>query len=113
MTLADLRQQKADLAKQQAELDELIKKREEEELIRLQNQNWEYIDGLSDEQKTFILSLVEHSYDSCHAQYSENGWSESRKRFYCKRCMLEEIFSGEHYGRFKFTLDVDISEIRP
>ena len=112
MTLADLRKQKEELMHRQAELDKQIKAKEEEELIRLQNENWETIEQMSDEEKEYILSRIEHERSSCSAQYSENGWSESRHKFYCKKCMLEEIFRGEHYGRFRFTLDVVIEEVK-
>lgn len=112
MTLADLRKQRAELAKQQADLDKQIRTMEEQELIALQNENWEKIEKMTDEEKEYILSLVEHERSSCTGHCSYNGWSEERHRFYCKKCMLEEIFSGEHYGRFKFSLDVVIEEIK-
>ena len=110
MTLTELREKRTELTNQQLELEKQIKIAEEQETARLVGENWEEIENISPEIKDYILANIPHERNSCN--YNSNGWSETNNRFYCKRCMLEEIFSGEHHGRFKFALDVYIGEVR-
>jgi hypothetical protein len=112
MTLEELRAKKAELDKQQYEISQQLLVAEKEEKSRLEAKNWEAIQKMPSEIRDYIIANIPHQCSSCSATYSENGWSETRHKFYCKRCMLEEIFAGEHEGRFKFSLDVYIEEVK-
>ena len=103
-TLQELREQQKVLAAQ-------IKAAEAEELAKAQKVVEDKIDNLSDEQKQFILDNIKH-VGRCSDDYPDNGYSYSQGTGRCPKCMLIEIFQGQHGGEFDFELDVHISRVK-
>ena len=69
------------------------------------------ITSLTSEQKTLLLSMLEHDRTSCSDENQCNGYSYSSKHWRCRKCMLMEILRGEHGGTFDFKITVDIHEV--
>lgn len=90
-----------------------IEIQEEEERLRQERYNavTEKLNSLSDEQKKFLLSQLSHDRTSCSDEHPVNGLYSSGNTFRCRKCMLMEIFNGEHGGCYNFKFNVDISEI--
>ena len=109
-TLEELRQQRREMDAQKKELDKQIAEAEEKELTKKRNEVWNRIEEMSDEDKEFILNHMEHSSRACESMH-DGGWSYGRNRYDCPKCMLMEIFNGEHGGRFDFKLTVEIEEV--
>lgn len=109
-TLEELRQQRREMDAQKKALDKQIAEAEERELKRKRDEVWEKIEDMSEEDKEYILSHMEHESKHCESMH-DGGWSYSRDRFDCKKCMLMEIFNSEHGGRFDFKLTVEIEEV--
>lgn len=108
--LETLRQKYRALEEERKALGEQVKKLEQERLEQKKAETWDKLENMTDEEREYILGLVPHECASCSRGHSENGWSYSRNRYSCRRCMLEEMFNGEHGGRFDFRLDVVIEE---
>lgn len=65
------------------------------------------IESYSPEQKDFILSLLKHNHKG--EEYScDYGYSYYKEYWGCPKCMLTEIFNGEHGGDFDFQFEVEI-----
>lgn len=63
------------------------------------------IDSFTEEQKEFLLSLIEHDRTSCSDTNVSNGLYSSRDGGWrCRKCMLIEVLNGEHGGEFDFSL---------
>ena len=110
-TLAEMREQRRQLEAEKQKLDKEIKEAEAEALASAQFEVEHKIQNMSEKEKQYILSLIDHDRSSCKDGYSENGWSWSRNKWYCRKCMLEEILNGEHGGKFDFKISVDIFEV--
>lgn len=102
MTLQEMREQKAQLEKQIAE-------EEKRELARKQQAVEDKIASYSDEEKEFMLKLIEHTRTSCDDENPWNGWDGNR--FRCNKCMLMEILNGQHGGEFDFSFDICITRV--
>lgn len=102
MTLQEMREQKIKLEKQIAE-------EEKKELAKKQQAVEDKIASYSDEEKEFMLKLIEHSRTSCDNENPWNGWDGNR--FRCSKCMLMEILNGQHGGEFDFSFDVCITRV--
>ena len=111
-SIIEMRKKLAEIDKEKNELAAKLAEAEEKELERQRNENFDTIINMPEEEKLRLLNLIEHEYESCSRGNCENGWSEYRNRFFCKRCMLEEILGGEHCGRFRFKMSVEIEEIK-
>jgi hypothetical protein len=79
------------------------------EIVAIKGISEQYFD--LDEEKEKILSILEHEYASCRKGYSDNGYDSYRRRWNCRKCMMEEILNGEHCGRFDFKFTVEIFEV--
>lgn len=110
-SLIELREKQRKMAEEQKQLEKEIKKAEEEELYKARAAVERKIENMADEEKTYILSKLEHTRNSCIEGFTQNGYSWSREHWDCPKCMLMEIFNGEHGGRFDFELSVDIFEV--
>ena len=112
-TLEELRAEAKELDKQREELKKQIEAAREERLIVEQNKVEEKIDVLTDEQKSFILSLMKHDRTSCNDNHVINGrWSShDGDGFRCRKCMLIEMFNGEHGGVYDFDIEVNINKV--
>lgn len=89
-----------------------IQIQEEEERLKREKYNniVNRLNTFSDEQKEFLLSQLNHDRTSCSDKNPVNGLY-SGERFRCRKCMLIEIFNGEHGGCYDFKFNVDITEI--
>ena len=109
-TLEELRQQRREMDAQKKALDKQIAEAEERELNKKREEVWGKIEGMSEADREYILSHMRHSSPSCERTH-DGGWSYSRNHYDCPKCMLMEIFNGEHGGRFDFRLTVEIEEV--
>lgn len=99
-----------------AERDQLIKQAEaakQEFLEAKQEEAARKIQDLSHDQKQFILSLLSHDCSSCSDDNVFNGRWTTRdgSGWRCRKCMLIEMFNGEHEGEFDFYFDVNIHKV--
>lgn len=63
------------------------------------------IDSFTEEQKQYLLSLIEHDRTSCSDTHVVNGrYSRSDGGWRCRKCMLIEVLNGDHGGDYNFTL---------
>ena len=97
------------LREQRKVLDAQIAEAEKHELAKKQKAVEEKIASLSDEEKEFILKLIEHTRTSCSDDNTINGWDG--EKFRCNKCMLMEILNGEHGGEFDFSFEVYINRV--
>lgn len=94
-----------ELEEMRKEIDAKIAEEKEKESQKRRNLAIAKIDSFTEEQKQFLLSLIEHDRTSCSDTYIENGrYSRSDGGWRCRKCMLIEILNGEHGGDFDFTL---------
>ena len=99
------------LRKKKADIEAQLREAEEKELQEKQDAVSAKIDALSEEQKEFILSLMEHDRTSCSDTHPGNGFCYSDERWRCRKCMLMEIFNHEHGGCFDFHFTVEIDKV--
>ena len=113
-TLEELRAKKAELDKQQAEVNKQIEIAQANALIEAQDKAYAKIEALTDEQKDLILSMMKHDRSSCSDEKVFNGrWSASEgDGFRCRKCMLIEMFRGDHGGVYDFDLEVNIHKVK-
>ena len=111
-SLDELREKKRLREEEQKKLDKEIAKAEEDELMKAQRAVSKKIEEMTEEDKQFILDHMKHECNSCTDGFSENGYNWSRGNWRCRKCMMMEIFNGEHGGKFDFELTVDIHEVR-
>ena len=104
MTLQELRAKRD-------KLDKDIKELEEKELLERQRVVSNKISMMTDEEKQFILDHMEHSRTSCSDENPQNGYYDDEHKWRCQKCMLMEILSGQHEGRFDFKISADIWEV--
>lgn len=109
--LAELREKQRKMQEEQKKLDKEIAEAEANALYEARANVEQKIENMTDEEKERILSSLEHECASCSRGYCENGYDSYRKRWNCKKCMMQEILNGEHYGKFDFKLTVDIFEV--
>lgn len=109
--LADLREQRRKMEEERKKLDKEIERAETEALYAARDKVNQKIESMTDEEKEQILSMLEHEHPSCGRGYCENGYDSYRKHWNCRKCMMQEIFNGEHYGNFDFKFTVDIFEV--
>ena len=98
-----------DLRAQKKALEAKIAEAEKRELEAAQKKVEEKINSFSDEEKQFLLSLINHDRSSCDDDNIWNGWDG--ERFRCSKCMLIEILNGQHGGEFDFSISVDIHRV--
>ena len=110
-TLAELREKQRKMAEEQKQLEKEIKKAYEDELYKARAAVEQKIEDMTDEEKESILSKLEHTHSNCCNGVAQNGYSWSRNRWDCPKCMMMEILNGEHGGRFDFKFSVDIFEV--
>ena len=111
-SLAELREQRRKIDEEKKKLDKQIEEAEAEALATARFAVEDKINKMSNKEKQYILNLIDHDRSSCGEIYnSDNGWSWSANKWYCRKCMLEEILNGEHGGRFDFKISVDIFEV--
>ena len=102
--LKQLKAEKSDIdSKIRAEEDRIIAEKENAVLKRL--------DALTEEEKEFILSHLDHSCTSCSDENPCNGYSSYNGTYRCSKCMLIEIFNRAHGGTFDFDFDVTITRV--
>jgi hypothetical protein len=111
-SLAELREKKRLMEEEQRNLDKAIAEAEEDELMKARGVVSKKIEEMTEDDKRFILDHMKHDCSSCKEGFTENGYSWSREHWRCRKCMLTEIFNGEHGGRFDFDISVDIYEVR-
>jgi hypothetical protein len=111
--LEELRARKAELDKQQIDLDKQIHIEEENELLAARREVAKKLEGIPDDHKNLILSMLSHDRSSCSDSKVTNGrWTTRDGDGYrCRKCMLIEMFDGEHGGDFDFSLDVVITKV--
>lgn len=108
-----LESQQKHLEAQQKQLDKEIEQAKVIELKRAQNAVSKKIEDMTDKEKKFILDHIDHNAPDCSDYNPCNGFNYSigGPSWRCKKCMLMEIFNGEHDGMFDFELTVDINEV--
>lgn len=111
-SLSELREKKRLMEEERKVLDKEIAEAEENELMIARAAVSKKIEEMTEEDKRFILDHMKHECNSCVEGFTENGYSWSRENWRCRKCMLTEIFNGEHGGRFDFEISVDIYEVR-
>ena len=113
LSLEELIREKEELDKSREDLIKQIEVARHEVLLQKQKKAAEKIEALTDEQKKFILSMMTHDRTSCDDDHVHNGrWtSGSGDGFRCRKCMLMEMFDGEHEGIYDFELSVDIFKV--
>lgn len=94
-----------ELEEMRKEIDASIAEKKEKESQKRREHAIAKIDSFSEEQKQFLLSLIEHDRTSCSDEHVYNGrYSRSDGGWRCRKCMLIEILNGEHGGDFDFDL---------
>jgi hypothetical protein len=112
MTLNELREQKRRMEEEQKKLDAEIKKAEAEELVKARENVATRIENMSQEEKQWLIDHTEHACSSCSDNNVANGlYSAHNGKWRCPKCMLMEILSGEHGGKYDFAISVDIYEV--
>lgn len=112
-TLEELKNKKNKLDQERLELDKQIQLAEEEILARKRADVEQKLENLTDEKKEFILSLLQHDRSSCSDDHVANGRWTTRdgSGWRCRKCMLIEMFDGQHGGEFDFEFEVNINEV--
>lgn len=102
-----LNEEKSKLESKRLELSEKIESLQEKIGELKRKEVITKIDSYSQEQKDFILSLLRHNHRG--EKYScDYGYSYYKEYWGCPKCMLIEIFNGEHGGDFDFSFSVEI-----
>ncbi len=102
-----------ELRKAKEAIEAELREAEEKEQQRKEDAVIAKIDALTEEQKEFILSLMDHERTSCSDSDPCNGYSYTNERFRCRKCMLMEILNHGHGGCYDFKFTVDIDKVMP
>lgn len=101
-----------ELEKEKKEIEEKISKIKEEKFAGRRRRVSEKLSSLTEDQKNFLLSLIDHDRSSCSDENIANGlYSSSNGRWRCRKCMLIEVLNGEHGADYDFTFSVDFEEL--
>lgn len=107
-SLAELKEKKRLLDAQQKQLDEEIRKAEADARVKAESAVEDKLTGMSDVEKHWLLNNLTHDRSSCSDENPCNGYSYANNRWYCRKCMLMQMFDGDHGGKFDFDIDVNI-----
>lgn len=98
-----------EMKKKRDALDKEIKQKEDEKLAAAEKCVSDKIRSISDEEKKTILSHMQHDRSSCSDTDPCNGlYSSSDGGYRCRKCMMIEIFNGEHGGLYDFEITAEI-----
>lgn len=99
-----------ELINERARIDKEIEKAKAEEEQQRRKEIRNKLDALTYEERTAILKLMQHDRTSCSDAKIANGMSYHTGRFRCRKCMLIEIFNGEHGDEFDFNLTAEFTK---
>lgn len=112
MNLDELKEKRKKLEKEKLILDEEISKIEQEEQQKAEDLVFDKINGIPESDKQILLKYLHH-VGYCTDENPCNGFSSYSEEYRCPKCMMIEIFNGEHGGRYDFGFDVSIFKSTP
>lgn len=113
-SLSELRERRRQIDEEAKQLDQEIAKAKEQALIVERERVANKLEAMTDEEKELILKHMRHSRTSCSDDNACNGLYSTRDGqadWRCDKCMLIEMFNGEHWGNYDFKLTVDITRV--